>query len=126
MAQNNRFFPLIIEGDSQILINMINSILQGTSAHKVGSSWRLAERLEQIEQWLLTHHAATISHTRQNGNKAIDLLANIGIKSGNILHVGTLSTIDNSYRLQEFNDLVQKESVNAEETHLNAGINNAI
>lgn len=38
LAKNNRFFPLIIEGDSQILINMINQILQGTLAHKVGSS----------------------------------------------------------------------------------------
>ena len=49
LAQLHGFFPLLIEGDSQILINMVNQILQGTPSYKVGSSWRLAERLEIIE-----------------------------------------------------------------------------
>ena len=86
---------------------MINQILQGTPADKVASSWRLAERLEQIEQWLLIYREVTIRHIRQNGNKVAELLANIGVKSGNTLHVGALSTIANTQHLQDFNDSVQ-------------------
>lgn len=41
LAQSHGLFPLIIEGYSQILINMVNQILQGTPSHKVDSSWRL-------------------------------------------------------------------------------------
>lgn len=79
----------------------------------MGSSWRLAERLEQIEQWLLIHRAVTIGHTHRNGNKVADLLANISIERGKTLHVGVLSTIANTHQLQGFNDLVQKERENA-------------
>lgn len=53
-------------------------------------------------------------------------MANIGIESGKTLYVGDLSTIANTQQLQDFNDLMQKESENAEETHLDAGVNNAI
>lgn len=99
LAQSNRFLPIIIEGDSQILINMINQILQGTPTHKVGSSWILAERLEWVEHWILIHREVTIRHICLNGNKVTDLLANIGIESGKTLHVGTLSTIANTRHL---------------------------
>jgi len=65
-------------------------------------------------------------HTRQKGNKVVDLLANIGIESGKTLHVGALSTIANTHQLQDFNDLVQKERENAEEMHPNVDVNNGI
>lgn len=48
LAQQHGFLPTIIEGDSQILINIANQILQGTLAHKV-ACWRLVARLELIE-----------------------------------------------------------------------------
>ena len=82
--------------------------------------------MEQIEQWLLIHRAVTIKHTHRNGNKVADFLANIGIDSGKTLHVGALSTIANTHQLQDFNDLVQKESANVEETHPDAGVNSSI
>jgi len=38
LAQRHSFFPLVIEGGSQILIDMVNQIMQGTLAYKVVSS----------------------------------------------------------------------------------------
>eukprot|EP00253_Pinus_taeda_P030654 PITA_30654 len=38
IAQKDNFFPLIVEGDSQILIKMEIKIQQGTEAHKISTS----------------------------------------------------------------------------------------
>lgn len=50
LAQDNRFFPLIIEGDSQIIINMATKLMQGTPTRKISNSWRMAHRLELLRQ----------------------------------------------------------------------------
>ena len=55
IAQNKGYFLLIIEGDSQILINMVNKIMQGTPSSKVSNSWRMVKRFELIENWLYSH-----------------------------------------------------------------------
>lgn len=78
LAQHHGFFPLVIEGDCQILINMAKQILQGTPTDKVVNSQRLVERLELIEQWLITNRTITFKHIRREGNKVVDLLANLG------------------------------------------------
>jgi len=122
-AQIHDFFPLIVEGDSQILINMVNKILQGTPSYKVGSSWRLEKRLELIENWLSTHSDINFKHSHKNGNKVADLLANIGVDSGRTLHASTLNTIATTSQLQEYKELVRMEMVQEEETHLDAGVN---
>ena len=64
IAQHKGFFPLIIEGDSQIIINMVSKIMQGTPSHKVSKSWRMAKRIELIDIWLPRHRAIYIKHTR--------------------------------------------------------------
>jgi len=69
LAQDKGFFPLIIEGDSQIIINMVTKILQGSSSGKVSNSWRMAKRLELIECWLSSNRAITLKHTRREGIK---------------------------------------------------------
>jgi len=38
LAQSKNFFPLIIEGDSQIIINMISRILQGSPSSKISNN----------------------------------------------------------------------------------------
>eukprot|EP00253_Pinus_taeda_P009198 PITA_09198 len=48
IAQQQRYIPLIVEGDSQIIINMATKIQQGTDAQKVSRSWRMATRLESL------------------------------------------------------------------------------
>ena len=50
LAQEHNFFPLEVEGDSQILINATTHILMGASASKVTKIYYLAARFEHIEQ----------------------------------------------------------------------------
>lgn len=64
LAQEHNFFPLEVEGDSQILINATTHLLLGASASKVSKSWCLAARFEQIEQWIKPHgHLLQACHT---------------------------------------------------------------
>jgi len=102
---------------------MVNQILQGSPSYKVGSSWRLAERLELIEQWLSSHRAVTLKHIRRDGNEVADILANIRVDSGWTLHASTLNTVATTLQLQEYNDLVQIEMVQEEEMHPDVGDN---
>lgn len=86
LAQNKGFFLLIIEGDSQIIINMVSKIMQGTPSSKVSNSWRMAKRLELIDFWLSHHRVITLKHICQEGNKVADILANLGVECGLDLH----------------------------------------
>lgn len=80
--------------------------MQGTLPYKVVSSWRLAERLELIEQWLSTNRAVTFKYILKDGNKMVDLLANIGVDSGWTLHAGSLNTIATASQIKDYNELV--------------------
>lgn len=123
LAELHGYSQLIIEGDSHILINIVNNILQGTPSHKVGNIWRLAKRLEQIEKWLLPHRAVTIKHIHHVGDKVADFLANIDVDSGKNLNVGTLNTIGTTPQLHDYNVLVQNKRENEEESYQDAGVN---
>lgn len=109
LAQVHGFFPLLIEGDSKILINMVNKILQGTPSNNLVNSWRLVERIELIEMWLSTHRVVNFKHICRDGNKVANILANIGVDSGISLPAGSLTTIANALQLKEYNDLVKIE-----------------
>lgn len=85
---------------------MVNQILQGTPSYKLVSNSRLAERLELIEQFLSTNITVTFKHIQRDGNKVADLLANIGVDSGQILHTGSLSTIATASQIKDYNELV--------------------
>lgn len=82
LAWNLNLQPLIVEGDSQILINMATHIQNGSQARKVATSWRLEARLNAIEQDLRNNRAISFTHTKREGNKIADLLANIGVENG--------------------------------------------
>lgn len=109
LAQSQGFFPLVIEGDSQIIINMVIKILQGTPSSKLSSSWRMAKRLELIEFWLIHNRAITLKHIQREGNKVADLLANIRVDCGVILRTGSTSGIASATQLLDFQNIVKKE-----------------
>lgn len=111
----------MIEGDSQILINMVNKILERSPSNKVGNNWRLAERLELIEVWLRTHRVVNFKHFHREGNKVADFLANIGVWSSTALNENTLSTIATEAQIKEFNELVKKEKAQEVGEHPDAG-----
>lgn len=121
LAQNKGYFSLIIEGNSQIIINMVIKIMQGTSSSKVSNSWRMAKRLELIKIWLFSHRAITLKHIRWEGNKVADLLANIGVESGLDLHIGSISRLAFEIQLMEYQNIVKKEMKQGGEEHGDAG-----
>lgn len=110
LAQQHSYFPLIIEGDSQILINMAQQIIHGTPVNKLSCSWRLATHLQHIEHLLATNKAITFKQIKRNGNKVADLLANLGVISDRTLYSGSLEIIKDATHQQEYTKLVQMDA----------------
>ena len=100
LADQHNFYPILIEGDTQILINMATQIQQGRSTSRVVNSWRLMTRLETIEKWIKDKKAITFIHVKRDCNKVVYLLANIGTDQDQILHYGPLDLIDDQNQLQ--------------------------
>jgi len=98
-----------LEGDSQIIINMVTKIMQGTPSSKVSNSWRMEKQLELIEIWLSSHRAITLKHIHMEGNKVADLLANIGVESGLDLHIGSISRLASKTQLMDYQNIVKNE-----------------
>jgi len=121
IAQDKGFFPLIIEGDSQIIINMVSKIMQGTPSHKVSKSWRMEKRIELIAIWLSRHKAIYIKHTRWEGNKVADFLANLGVECRLELHIGSFSSLVSASQLMNYNNIMKNDRYQSEDTHQDAG-----
>lgn len=109
IAQDRNLFPLLIEGDSQILIQMATRILQGSPSSKICNSWRMVQQLLHIERWISFNRAISFTHIRRDGNKVVDLLANLGVDSGRHLLVGSPTNLLSESQLPDFNNLVQEE-----------------
>jgi ribonuclease HI len=70
---------IILEEDSQIIIQLITKILHGGHPHKISPSWRLAGLLEDFQN-LLRHNISVIpSHIKRKANTVVDLLTNEGV-----------------------------------------------
>ena len=65
----NNSLSVLVEGDSQILINMEKKLQSGTKSVKAVGSWRLEGCLEIPGNLLMNGLAARFSHVRRNGNK---------------------------------------------------------
>lgn len=102
-------FPLVIEGDSQILIEAVSWIQSDTSARKITSSWRLLSRLEQIEDWFRSPRSVTFQHVRQSANKVVDRLANQGSDQQLPFFSGPLSRSNDEKLKHECTLLVQQD-----------------
>eukprot|EP00253_Pinus_taeda_P004733 PITA_04733 len=90
IAQTQRYTPLIVEGDSQIIINMASKIQQGSEIQKVSRSWRMVTRLELLQQWLRDNKTISFKHIRREANKLSDFLANLGVDRGKDYFKGSL------------------------------------
>ena len=101
--------PIIVEGDSQILINIANQLLHGTRSEKVATSWRMASRLYNLSRWLDNNQAISFVHTKREGNKIVDLLANLGVDSTDSLIHGPLHIIHDRDTLQNYIKQVQTD-----------------
>lgn len=110
LAHQHNFHPIIIEGDSQILINMVTQIQLGSTASRVSKSWRLVTRLELIEQWMKNKRETTFIHVKRDNNKVADLLANIGVEQDQVLHSSIINILNDQSQLQACTDLVHKDA----------------
>lgn len=110
LAHQHNFHPIIVEGDSQIMIHMVTQIQLGITASRVATSWRPAARLELLEQWMKKKRATTFIHVKRENNKVTDLLANIGVEHDQVLQFGTINILHDQAQLQACTDLVHKEA----------------
>eukprot|EP00253_Pinus_taeda_P034383 PITA_34383 len=122
IAQKDNFFPLIVEGDSQILINMAIKIQQGTEAQKISTSWRMVARLELLQSWIRDNKAATFNHIRREGNKLADFLANIGAERGKNHFEGSLQGIVPRNAWYTFQEISKKDVQRQVPDHPDAGV----
>ena len=113
MVQHHKFLPIIIEGDSQILINIAKKLLWGTTPEKVAHSWRLEARIKQLSRWLMQHRAVSFNHIKREGNKVADLLANLGTEGHSIPTHGSLHCIHDAAMLQQCITQVHSDSTSA-------------
>ena len=103
------FFQIIIEGEYQVLINMVKQLLRGTNPAKVAHNWRLAARIDRICNWLQSNREISFTHVKHEGNKVVDLLANIGTDSTITFTHGPLTIIHEEEMLQNCTMLVHKD-----------------
>lgn len=96
LAEAHNYFPLQVEGYSQILVNATTHILMGASTSKVAKSWRLSASFEHIEQWINHHRDVSFKHVKCSGNKIVDLLANKGVYYVDTLFSGPLENINDT------------------------------
>lgn len=122
LAQKQGLLPLIVEGDSQIIINMASKLQQGSPVHKVSSSWRMATRLERLQQWIGHNQAISFKHIRREGNKLADFLANLGVDIGKDFFEGSLPCIASENQLSTFHSILTRDMQTREESHPDAGV----
>lgn len=120
-AQNKGLFPLIIEGDSQIIINMAFKILHGTPSSRMRNNWRLTKRLELIDALLSSHRVITLKHIYREGNKMVDLIASIGVDFGLDIHIVSISRLASEIQIMEYQNSVKNEMEYDGEAHSDVG-----
>jgi ribonuclease HI len=79
LAKDHNFNQLMVEGDSQILINLLGQLLNGADPDKISPSWRLSHGLKAIVELLCSNQVVIPSHVRRKSNQVADYLANIGV-----------------------------------------------
>jgi ribonuclease HI len=80
-ATQHLFLRLIIEGDSQVIIQLILKILHGQSPGRISPSWKLFGLLEDFEGFIHPNLTLIPVHVKREANKVADHLENAGIDS---------------------------------------------
>ena len=67
---------LILEGDSQIVLQLITKILHGVQPLKISPRWRLSGLLEDLKNLLGTNLSIIPSDVKRDANRVADCLTN--------------------------------------------------
>jgi ribonuclease HI len=72
LATDHDLHKLIVEGDSQIIIQLITKIIHGSHPLEVSPSWRLSGLLEDFKSLLQPNLTLIPSHVKREANKIVD------------------------------------------------------
>ena len=70
---------MIIEADSELVINSVKKINSGTASEKVSKHWKLIRDFQGIQDHLQNLRTVSFHHVHREANKLADLLANQGV-----------------------------------------------
>ena len=71
--------PLIVEGDSQMVICLTSKLQNGSQSSKVSSSWCLEIHISILRSSLIQGKAISFTHVRRNDNKMAHFFPNMGV-----------------------------------------------
>ena len=74
----NSYRNLEIEGDSQVVVEMLRKLNNGKKWEQIAGSWRTTGIVQDMEELLKRIDYKIINHVRRKGNKVADFLANWG------------------------------------------------
>ena len=80
MAIQHGWLPLLLEVDSQVILQMVTKLLNDKSVSKVVDNWKMTHRLELLRTLLRRHSEVQIHRVRRKSHKLADLVANYGAK----------------------------------------------
>jgi ribonuclease HI len=75
----HQYHQLVIEGDSQVIIQLISKILHGKPPWRISPSWRLSGLLEDFGDLTNSNLTLIPSHVKREANKVADHLENTTI-----------------------------------------------
>jgi ribonuclease HI len=71
LASELNLQPLIIEGDSKVIITLVTKIINGTDPEKITPSWHLLGPLSLLQDFLHPTLTLVTSHIRHEANKVV-------------------------------------------------------
>jgi ribonuclease HI len=108
-AVHHQFHRLVIEGDSQVIIQLITKILHGKPPWRISPSWRLSGLLEDFSDIINPNLTLIPSHVKREANKIADHLANAGIDANAELIFWQASDSEETDLSRFCRDLARKE-----------------
>jgi ribonuclease HI len=109
LASELNLQPLIIEGDSKVIITLVTKIINGTDPEKITPSWRLLGPLSHLQALLSPTLMLITSHVRHEANKVADHLANVGVTTQTEILILNPQDHPDSQLLKHCNDLAHQD-----------------
>lgn len=79
ILRDSNLHNIIIEADSELIINSVKKIGNGLALDKVSRHWRLLQVYQRIQSHLQNMRTLTFIHVRRTSNRLVDILANEGM-----------------------------------------------
>lgn len=70
---------MIVEADSELIVNSVKRISWGTTPNKTSKNWRLIQIFQRIQLHLQILRIVSFNHMRRTTNKLADIMANQGV-----------------------------------------------